>query len=131
MEMGKHIIEVNSMKIQMQVLYLDRRLRSHQRILNILRMHVNTYENNWDECIPNVEKIAKIVQLQKAFVYLSIRFLNDHINQSEKVFEYLADDIHRCSYPSMKTGMGTNALKSAVEVSSRVRTREGAAKVNK
>ena len=30
----------------------------------------------------------------------------------------------------MKTGMGTNALKSAVEVSSRVRTREGAAKVN-
>ena len=33
--------------------------------------------------------------------------------------------------PQWKTGMGTNALKSAVEVSSRVRTREGAAKVNK
>ena len=78
------------MKIQMQVLYLDRRLRSHQRILNISRMRVNTYENNWDECIPNVEKIAKIVQLQKAFVYLSIRFLNDHINQSEKAFEYFS-----------------------------------------
>ena len=33
--------------------------------------------------------------------------------------------------PQWKTGMGTNALKSAVEVSSGVRTREGAAKVNK
>ena len=39
----------------MQVLYLNRRLRSHQRILNISRMRVNTYENNWDECIPNVK----------------------------------------------------------------------------
>ena len=64
-------------------------------------------------------------------MYLSIRFLNHHMNESEKAFEYLADDIHHCSYPSMKTGMGTNALKSAVEVSSRVRMREGAAKVNK
>ena len=110
--MGKHIIEVNSMKIQMQVLYLDRRLRSHQRILNISRMRVNTYENNWDECIPNVEKIVKIVQLQKAFVYLimSIRFLNDHINSSEKAFECLADNIYRCSYPSMKNWDGNKCI---------------------
>ena len=61
MEMGKRIIDANSMKIHMQVLYLNRRLRSHQRILTILRMHVNTYESNWDECIPNVEKIVRIV----------------------------------------------------------------------